>query len=152
MKRTPGLTKEKDSGFGHYTVPRATPRPNYTKYPLRSLVFGRLFISGSHGKCQSSGQGLRIGQGIGPMGGRRSSEILTGPRRERQKLKRQQQNGEAPAMDLSRPAMMEQSNTDSWQVGGRFSRGFQSEPCRSELNHQCLRKNMENIGKDMKTQ
>ena len=72
---------------------------------------------------------------------RRSSE--TGPRRERQKLKRQQQNGEAPAMDLSRPAMMEQSNTDSWQVGGRFSRAFQSEPCRSELNHQCLRENME---------
>ena len=63
MKRTPGLTKEKDSGFGHYTVPTATPRPNYTKYPLRSPGFGRLFISGSHGKCQSSGQGLRIGQG-----------------------------------------------------------------------------------------
>lgn len=32
--------------------------------------------------------------------------------RERQKLKRQQQNGEAPAMDLSRPAMMEKSNTE----------------------------------------
>ena len=53
-----------------------------------------------------------VGAGIG----RRSSEI-SGPRRERQKLKRQQQNGEAPAMDLSRPAMMEQSNTDSWQLG-----------------------------------
>jgi hypothetical protein len=43
MKRTPGLTKEKGSGFGHYTVPTATPRPNYTKYPEARVLVGCSF-------------------------------------------------------------------------------------------------------------
>ena len=132
MKRTPGLTKEKGSGFGHYTVPTATPRPNYTKYPEARVLVGCSF---------------RAPMGNVRVRGRDWPEIF----------------GDIGAKE--RTAKAEEATAKWWSssdglvaaghdgaiqhrflaagLGTWFSRGFQSEPCRSELNHQCLRENME---------